>query len=273
MTAADLPAAEIRAAYDAQVRRSAGSGQPGARVEQADGVLRTLVPVGQGSSWVTWSDLDSASADRVIAAQLAFFAARGQGFEWKLYDYDQPPDLGARLAAAGLVPDEEELVMVALTDQVARASRPAARPDGIRVEPVPGRAGVELLLEVSAQAFGADKSELGESLLAAATAAPDTMAVVIAFAGDRPVSAARAEFEPGRDFAGLWGGGTLPDWRGRGLYRALVGLRAQLAAARGYRYLQVDALPTSAPILARLGFSALAATTPYTWEPGRRGGE
>jgi hypothetical protein len=29
----------------------------------------------------------------------------------------------------------------------------------------------------------------------------------------------------------------------------------------------VDALPTSRPILARLGFAALATTTPYTWEP------
>jgi len=267
MTAAELPAAQIRAAYDAQVRRGADPGQPGARVELAGGVLRTVVPVRQGTSWVTWSDLDSASADGAIAAQLAYFAARGQGFEWKLHDYDQPPDLGARLAGAGLVPDEEELVMVALAGQVAGQARPAARRDGVRVQAVPGRAGVELLLEVSAQAFGADKTELGESLLAVVTAAPDTIAVVIAFAGDRPVSAARAEFLPGRDFAGLWGGGTLPGWRGRGLYRALVGLRAQLAAARGYRYLQVDALPTSAPILARLGFTVLAATTPYTWEP------
>ena len=268
MTAADLPAAAVRAAYDAQVRQDAEPDQPGARVERADGVLRTVVPAGQGPSRVTWSDLDSASADGAIAAQLAFFAARGQPFEWKLHDYDQPPDLGARLAAAGLVPDEEELVMAALTARVARQSRAAARPPGVRVEPVPGLAGVELLLKVSEQAFGADKSDMRDALAAAVTTAPDTIAIVIAFAGDRPVAAARAEFLPGRDFAGLWGGGTRPDWRGRGLYRALVGLRAELADARGYRYLQVDALPTSAPILARLGFSALAASTPYTWEPG-----
>ena len=41
-----------------------------------------------------------------------------------------------------------------------------------------------------------------------------------------------------------------------------------MAAERGYRYLQVDALPTSQPILTRLGFTALARTTPYIWEPG-----
>jgi GNAT superfamily N-acetyltransferase len=71
----------------------------------------------------------------------------------------------------------------------------------------------------------------------------------------------------GTEFAGLFGGGTLPQWRGRGIYRALVAYRARLAAARGYRYLQVDASPASRPILERLGFACLALTTPYTWSP------
>jgi GNAT superfamily N-acetyltransferase len=266
MTAAPLSIAEVRAAYEAQVRRPAEPDQPGARVEADGRVVRTLAPAGQGPSRVTWSDLDAASADGVIAAQLAFFAARGKAFEWKLFDYDRPADLGARLAAAGLVADEEELVMAAPTARVA-ALAGGPPPDGVRVEQVHGAAGVELVTQVSEQAFGADKSELRQSLLASQAAWPESVALVVAFAGDRPVSAARAEFLPGRDFAGLWGGGTLPDWRGRGLYRALVGLRATLAAARGYRYLQVDALPTSAPILARLGFAALARSTPYTWEP------
>jgi len=57
-------------------------------------------------------------------------------------------------------------------------------------------------------------------------------------------------------------------WRGRGIYRALVAYRTRLAAARGYRYLYVDAAPDSQPILARLGFTRLARTTPYVWDPG-----
>jgi hypothetical protein len=47
-----------------------------------------------------------------------------------------------------------------------------------------------------------------------------------------------------------------------------VSYRAALAAARGYRYLQVDASPESRPILERIGFSCLAMTTPYVWSPG-----
>ncbi|HEY5836992.1 GNAT family N-acetyltransferase, partial [Streptomyces sp.] len=91
----------------------------------------------------------------------------------------------------------------------------------------------------------------------------DTLSMVVALAGDLPVSAARMEFHPGTDFASLWGGGTAPPWRGRGIYRALVAHRARIAAARGYRYLQVDASDQSRPVLERLGFTALSVTTPY----------
>jgi hypothetical protein len=78
----------------------------------------------------------------------------------------------------------------------------------------------------------------------------------------------RVEYRSASDFAGLWGGGTLPAWRGRGVFRALVAHRAHLAAARGFRYLQLDATPQSGPILRRLGFTKLATTTPFK-HPGK----
>lgn len=87
------------------------------------------------------------------------------------------------------------------------------------------------------------------------------MALVVLADGE-PVSSARMELYPGTDFAGLWGGGTVAEWRGKGIYRALVAYRARIATERGYRYLQVDASAMSAPILDRLGFTALGTTTP-----------
>ena len=94
-------------------------------------------------------------------------------------------------------------------------------------------------------------------------AEPRAVAAVVALAGRTPISAGRVEFHDGTDFASLWGGGTLPAWRGRGVFRSLVAHRAALAAARGFRYLQVDASPDSRPILKRLGFVELATTTPF----------
>jgi len=81
--------------------------------------------------------------------------------------------------------------------------------------------------------------------------------------GAEPICGARLEFHPGTDFASLWGGGTVRAWRGRGVYRALVAHRARIAAAKGVRFLQVDATDDSRPILRRLGFVALSTTTPY----------
>jgi GNAT superfamily N-acetyltransferase len=92
---------------------------------------------------------------------------------------------------------------------------------------------------------------------------PRPVDAVLAVADGVPISAGRVEFPEGREFASIWGGGTLPAWRGRGVFRSLVAYRARLAMERGYRYLQVDASPDSRPILKRLGFAELAMTTPY----------
>ena len=60
---------------------------------------------------------------------------------------------------------------------------------------------------------------------------------------------------------------TLAQWRGRGIYRALVSYRARLAVARGFTHLQVDASDDSRPILERNGFIPVTTTTPYVHTP------
>jgi ribosomal protein S18 acetylase RimI-like enzyme len=264
-----LDAATVLSEFDAQVRRSLLPDGSGAVGERAGPVVRWMPSGGEGWSGVVWSDLDSGTADAVIADQVRFFAGRGEEFEWKLYSYDQPPDLGERLLAAGFVADDTEALMVADAGQIAgSAGADGALPDGVRLVRVTDEAGLDAVTEVHEGAFGAADPKLRSELSRQLRDSPDTLAVVVAMAGDEPVSTARVSFGAGTDFAGLWGGGTLPQWRGRGIYRALVGYRARLAVARGYRYLQVDALPESRSILERLGFACLAETTPYLWSPG-----
>lgn len=261
---------EALAAYNEQVRKSTKPDGTGATFETATfesgaSVVRRLAPPGQDGSGVFWSSLDADSADEVIAAQVQFFASRGEEFEWKLYSYDEPGDLAARLAAAGFIPDEPESLMVAAIAEISDALRSAELPPGVRLERANDEAGVARLARVGELVFGRDRSDLRNSLLAQLADAPETIDIVIAMAGDEPVCSARTEFLPGTEFAGLWGGGTLPQWRRRGIYRALVRYRAELAAQRGYRYLTVDASDLSRPILERIGFECLAVTTPYNW--------
>ena len=259
--------AEVLAAYTEQVRKSTAPDGTGAGYELAGPVLRRLAAPGQGGSGVFWTDLAGYDAEAVIAAQIGFFAARGEEFEWKHFSYDVPADLADRLAAAGLKPEDPESLMVAEARLVAGAMSGAVVPDGIRLERVTGEAGVERLVQVAERVFGRDKSEQRASLLTQLATAPETTEMVVAMAGDEPVSSARMDFLPGSEFSGLWGGGTLPHWRRKGIYRALVRYRAELAIARGTRYLTVDASDQSRPILEHIGFECLAITTPYLWAP------
>jgi len=262
----NLDAATVRREFDAQVRRGLHSDGFGVLGEWVGPVIRWTAAGGEGWSGIAWSELDAETADGVIADQVAFFRGRAERFEWKLYSYDQPPDLGERLLAAGFVREDAESLMVADAGRIAgHGDTSAALPDGVRLVRVTDEADLDLMIGLHDRVFGADPHL--RAALIAQLRAPETTVMLLAMAGDEPVCSARVEFGDGSEFAGLWGGGTLPQWRGRGIYRALVGYRARLAVARGYRYLQVDASAESRPILERLGFVCLAQTTPYVWSP------
>ncbi|MEW2623176.1 GNAT family N-acetyltransferase [Streptomyces sp. NPDC048106] len=253
---------EILALYDRDLREHAVPDGPGARVERVGQVVRQIADP-HGWNGVLWSGLDEAGADAAIREQIACFTALGQDFEWKLYSHDRPADLGARLTAAGFRAEPAETLMIGEIDRLDLAAR---LPEGVRLVAVVDEAGVGLFTEIHEKAFGTDGTRMRRRLLDQLAADPGAMVAVVALAGTEPVSAARMELVPGTPFAGLWGGGTAEEWRGRGLYRGLVAHRARVAAARGCRYLQVDASPMSRPILERLGFLPLSTTTPYLYE-------
>ena len=256
MSSVDLAA--VRAAFDDQMRRRVPPG-PGSAVEQGDKVTRVLALDGTWAA-VVWSDLAEDDADAVIAAE----SARAVPYlEWKHYSGDRPADLPERLSAAGLTAEGPETVLVADLHELELADHP---PDGVTVRTVEDGAGVDALVAVHQEVFGGLHPGTRSALLTSLSMDPRPTEAVVAWAGERPVSAGRIEFAEGRDFAGLFGGGTAEDWRGRGVFRALVAHRAVRARARGVRYLYVDAVPMSRPIFERLGFVPLTETTPYVRE-------
>jgi GNAT superfamily N-acetyltransferase len=257
----------VLAAYNKQVRQGTAPDGTGATFEADGAVVRRLAQPGHQGSGITWSSLADADADAVIAEQVAIFGRRGESFEWKLFDYDEPADLAERLGRFGFDAEEPESLVVAEAAEVVEALAGAELPAGVTARQVTDSDGVRLMGEVQELVFNDDRSDLRATILAQLEQAPEMVAIYLAMAGDLPVCAARIEFLPGTEFAGLWGGGTLPEWRRRGIYRALVRLRAELAASRGYKYLMVDASEDSRPILERVGFTRLAVTTPYIWTP------
>lgn len=209
---------------------------------------------------------DPAAYDSLIARQRDFFRERGQEFEWKTYDYDEPHDLGARLTAAGFVKEDDEALILGQARPLAEQD--INLPDGLDVRAVDGKDDFDRIRHLYRRVWDDDPAWVSGTLFERWEAQPETMdVVVIEESRDGPVlCSARSEYDAS-PFTGLWGGSTDPDWRGRGLYRATLLHRARLGLARGKDYVRVDASPDSEPILRRLGLHRVATTTPYLLTP------
>jgi hypothetical protein len=263
--------AELLAAYEQQIRRGPTVGA-GWRVEPSpDGrVLAHVHPEGSAQSvTVLWSDLDESTAEAAIAAAVERYDALAKPWEWKTFGHDRPLDLGDRLAAAGFVAGDVEALLIGDTAAVLAACGSAPVADGIRLRGLSGADDFDRIVRLEEAVWGENMAWLGHDLATVVAADPDSLVFCLAELPEGELaSAGWVRLEPGTDFASLWGGSTLAHWRGRGLYRAIVARRAELAVERGRRYLQVDASPDSRPILERLGLRAVTTTTPYTRRPG-----
>ena len=250
----------VLAAFDEQVRRRAEADSPEERIERGEHVLSRTGP----GNWqgVGWSLLDERNADAVIDAQIERFGKLGRDWEWKHYSYDTPADLPERLLAHGFRAEEPEALLFAELENLELAP---ALPAGVELAAVVDEPGVAAMTSVHDAVFGGEDSGYADLLLAALARTPPTAAAFVALAGGEPIAAGRAQLHPGTEFASLWGGATVPAWRKRGIFRALVAARASFAARGGARYVQVDAAHTSQPTLERLGFVRLAGTTPYKY--------
>lgn len=255
--------AELLAIYDAELRPAEVRMFPPGTVVERDGPVHRVV--GASTGFVASPpviELDEGALVELIERQRDFFAARGQAVEWKTRGHDRPPGLARLLQAAGFVAGDGETVMVGSAEACARDP---VLPDGVALAPVATRAGLEAVASMEGAIWHDDHSWLVDDL--AERLESGAVSMVAALAAGRPVSAAWTVWVPGSQFAYLAGGGTLPEWRRRGIYRALVASRARSAVARGVRLLAVDASDDSRPILQRLGFTQLTTTTPYVWSP------
>lgn len=256
---------ELRHQYDAQLRREAEVGRA-RRLEEAGPLLRAVMDWG---GFVTYSDLGGLAGpalDELVSSTVVWFRDETDvsRFEWKSRGHDAPADLGARLEAHGLVAEPEETVMMG---EAALLAVDVPLPAGVTVR----RAGdggdlrddVSRMLALQEAVFGGGRGPSLEHVLTAIERDGDEH--WLAEAGGEVVSAGRLSPVPGTDVAGLWGGATLPQWRGKGIYRALTAARARSALARGVRLLHSDCTPMSRPILERSGLVAVTTTTPYVW--------
>lgn len=235
---------------------------PNVRREVTPHVVRLLDLHGT-FSWIVYSQLTPDNADSVIAGEIAYFRDLGHDFEWKLYGHDAPPDLKDRLAAHGFDIDEEEAVVVL---PLADAPPELFELNGHDIRHITDPDQLGDITTIESTVWGEDHSALVEYLAAEKRAAPDMLSIYIAYVDGNPASCGWTRFSPQSQFASLWGGSTIAQYRGRGLYRGLVAARAVEARQRGIAFFCVDASPMSRPILERFGFQTITRSWECTYE-------
>ena len=211
-------------------------------------------------AFIAYSSLNESNADSVIHAQRDWAEERCIELGWKLYGHDKPDDLGKRLVAHGFEPQEPESIMVLPLDDVPpRLLAPPAH----EIRRITDPALLKHVKQVNDVVWEEDQADLYAELADTMTGRPEQLSVYVAYRNESPVAAAWLRINEGKPFASLWGGSTLPDYRGRGYYTALLAIRAQEAVRRGARFLTVDAGPMSRPIVARHGFQQITTACDY----------
>ncbi|CAM3210053.1 N-acetyltransferase domain-containing protein [Deinococcus saxicola] len=252
-------------AYDAQLRE-------GTEMLSADSVDRAG-PLWRGRfgdrgfvSYRSLNGLTGQALDDLIARTVAHYTADPQvtTFEWKTRGHDVPADLPQRLSAQGFEAEDPETVMLG---EARLLAQPVPLPEGVTLRRIDNQpdtySDVVRAARTQELAFGHPSG--ADDLMRRIEQGAGRVELWVAETAQEMVCVGRLEVIPDTEFAGLWGGGTLPEWRGRGLYRALTAARAQSALGRGVRLLHSDSTEFSRPILERSGLLAVTTTTPYVW--------
>ena len=208
---------------------------------------------------IIWCSLNEENADAAIQGEIEFHRSLGVGFEWKVYGHDKPGDLLSRLERAGFRIGPREAVLVLDLARAGNLLDEIHLRDVVRVDRIAQLADFRLVAEeVFEKNYAFTTTQLADAIQRESVQHRG----YVAYLDGEPASIGRLYTHPDSWFGGLYGGCTRRKFRGRGLYRAVVSARARDAAALGAKYLVVDALPTSRPILERLGFEWVTDTWP-----------
>jgi GNAT superfamily N-acetyltransferase len=224
---------------------------PDLQVIERPGWLQIVTPSIKtgGLNEVIYSLLDERGADATIDAAIATYRILGLKFRWNAGPGSGPADLSERLERRGLGPSWGRGMARSTDDR---------GPLGFVVE-VDDRT-VDHYTHVMAAGWNADAAALLE--LHRHVLAEGRQCLFVGYCDGVP--AAAAAYVPFERSAFLMGGVVLANYRGRGLYRALVQTRLAHAHARGITLATSHAREaTSAPILEKIGFETVCRFPMY----------
>jgi len=229
--------------------------------EETPHLVRHLSPSGDGL--IIYSNLSSTNVEKVIQEQIAHFDSTGCDFSWVVFDHDTPANLKDRLLAHGFLTEEPDAILIL---DIEDLSQDLVKPINFDVQRISDPENIDDVLSIRQQIWQSDYSSMARSLAKRLVDDPESLGLYVAYVDGKPVSTAQISFFKKCHFAGLVHSATLPGFRGRGLYTALIAARVQEAKRRGIRFVDVDASPMSQPILEKLGFQWLTESYSCEWQ-------
>lgn len=210
-------------------------------------------------SYIAFFDFDCSQVDKYIENEIQFFSNEESSFEWKVYGTDFPSNIVSALLRYSFVRAETESLMV----QDLMATSVATLHHGF-VE-VKDEQGIRDAIAVQKEVWGGDFEWHYRYLLKMKTESPESISIYVVYVDEKPVASAWITFTPDSPFAGIWGGSTIKEYRGRGFYTLLLEKRISEAKLRGRKYIFIEASDMSKPIVEKNGFSIVTHVTGYHW--------
>jgi GNAT superfamily N-acetyltransferase len=198
-------------------------------------------------------------APRIVAETIAAYRAAGQDCRWILGPSSAPSSLGGLLEANGLMLRYPSLGMVAETDHLKVPHDPAVAVTRVT------KADIADYVTACVAGWG-NSEETGRGIFADMTLAlqdpAHALLYFVARVDGQP--AASGALLPLARSGYLLASSVVPQFRGKGVYRALVAKRLDVLRSMGIPLVTIQAIAhTSAPICAKLGFETVCEMRSY----------
>jgi hypothetical protein len=234
---------------------------PEARKEITNDVVR-IIRRAPGMNVVSFTFANETRLDHVIDREVDYFTPMKQPFTWKVYDHDLLPSLKDKLALRGFAGDDDPAAVMVL--DVENAPDALFQPAATDIRRIDSLEGLQDIIHVLDQVWGGHHTWVNERL-GMHLHVPGYLSVYAAYIDGQPVSIAWTYFPRGQ-FATLFAGSTVAEYRKQGLYTSLLATRLKEIRERGYRYAVVEAGTMSQPIVARHDFQHLTTVYDYEWK-------
>lgn len=249
----------LLARYDKQLRVHVA--YPEARKEITGDVVR-FIRQAPGMNFVSFTFANEPELERVIDRELEYFVPMNQPFTWKVYDHDLLPSLKDKLVSRSFVGDDDPAdVMVLEIDEASSYLFQPVKADIRRITTLEGLKDVIHVLDTVYE----NSNTWVNDRLGLHLRIPGYLSVYAAYVQNQPASIAWTYFPRGQ-FATLFAGSTIAEYRKQGLYTSLLATRLQEIRERGNRYAAVETGAMSKPIVEKHGFRHLTTVWDYEWK-------